>query len=532
MRKILDHVRSQYRGSDVFLQNKAVTLFGLCLFLSFGFVFIAVARALEAAWGVAAGEAATAVLFFGSAVLIWKGQFRVASVFIQMVALGAALLLYWIQNPQGVLAIYMLPAYLFPVFVLMPMLAFARWQVALTLGTLAVAEALAYVTHQQEVPMVTFLILEMLILMSAAITWQTFRVQTTSIEHLGTQFRKEKGRMEAMSSLVAEGASGLEVGRQVLEAARGTQETVRVLGEAVHSMDRSLASTAADLNASLGRATELKQAQEQLLGYHAQQTEVSQAASTVLKELTGELGELARGAEEAVQAVRSLASVADHGVRQVEDAQGRFRAVSQGAQGLLEVIRVIEDISERTNLLAMNASIEAAHAGSSGRGFAVVAHEIRRLAEESGRNSGAMRASVSQTSDSVLVLTAETQSMGQEFRALQDQSRTLSSAMESLVTQLQLCASRSDGLLDVLGRLDVVSAQLHRAVTSVGTLAQAQALSTEEVVGHAGDLSRNVQAVDRAAQSLDQHADRLAQTGQDNLARNQHLKERLETLRD
>jgi len=71
------------------------------------------------------------------------------------------------------------------------------------------------------------------------------------------------------------------------------------------------------------------------------------------------------------------------------------------AQDVLSVVKVIEDVSDRTNLLAMNASIEAAHAGESGRGFSVVAAEIRKLAEETSRNSKAIRETLDRNLDQV-----------------------------------------------------------------------------------------------------------------------------------
>jgi len=72
---------------------------------------------------------------------------------------------------------------------------------------------------------------------------------------------------------------------------------------------------------------------------------------------------------------------------------------------------------------------------------------------------------------------------------------------------------------------------VQEAVAVLGTLAEAQTLSTREVVGHANDLGQNVQAIDSAAQALDRQADTLAKAGQDNLDRNQSLQGRLDQLK-
>lgn len=530
MRKLLQKVRNHYAGSDVFLQNKAVTLFGLCLFLSVGFALFSIVRMVDASWGVAIGEAVASVLFLGSAFLILRGQFRLASVFIQGVALGTAVILYAIQDPRGLVSVFMLPAYLFPVFILMPMIAFSRWQVGFTLAFLMVAETVVFLLHRNEVPVFTFIILLLLIVMSSAITWQTFHVQTSSFRSLADLFSKEHSRMEVLRGLVAESSSGLEVGKQVLDAARETQAAVRVLRSSVESMERSLGQTSVSLSESLQRAGSLRRSQEQLDGFNTEQIQVVNRSSGTLRTMTDGLGRLAQLADQSVQAVRELAERADLGTRRVDAALGRFQAVSQSAEALLDVIRVIEDISQRTNLLAMNASIEAAHAGAAGRGFAVVAQEIRKLAEETARNSASMRGSLQQNSDSLGSLTGESQALGREFQALQQQSGAVSRAMEALGTELRGSVTHSDGILVILGQLDRVSQQVREAVQTLGQLADAQAESTEEVGGHVANLGANVEAVERASRALGQQADALAQAGQDNLDQGQALTQTLNKL--
>jgi methyl-accepting chemotaxis protein len=530
MRQLFQLVKSRYAGTDLFAQNRAVTLFGLCLALTAGFALFTTVRAVEGSWAVASGEAVASLLFLGAAVLVLRGQFRIASVFLQAVALTTAVVLFLIQNPGGALAVYLLPVYLFPVFILMPMLAFGSWQVALTVSFLIVSETVVYLGHTADVPVFTFLILQLLILMSTAITWQTYQVQVRSIRAIGDQVTKEQARAAKMAAVAAEGTSGLEVGQAVLGAARETQGTVRVLSGAVEAMDRSLSGTGTALQASLARATDLEASHERLAGFHSDQAEVAEATSRFLKGLLGDLSTLAVRADEAVATVRDLAGRADQGLERVRDAQARIQAVTKEAEGLLEVIQVIDDISQRTNLLAINASIEAAHAGLSGRGFAVVAQEIRKLAEETGRNSGSMRQALEHNSQSLGSLTQASQALGEEFRGLQESSGSASRVIEDLGRGLRSCADHSQSTLGTLARLEEEGGKVAQAVSALGTLASDQAEETALVAGHLEDLARRVKEIEGAAAALGRQSDTLTAAGQTNLDRTKALKASLEGL--
>ena len=530
MRHLFQIIRDRYGAKDVFAQNRAVTLFGLCLFLSGGFALFSLVRFIDASWAVATGEAVASLLFLGSSVLILRGGFKVASVFIQLVALGTAVVLYAIQKPEGTLALFMLPTYLFPVFILMPMLAFSRWQVAFTLAFLIVAETVVYTQHAHEVAFFTYVIILLLIIMSTAITWQMYHLQTRSFLSLGDLIDQQASRSALLTDLLAEGASGMAMGQEVLQVAQVTQGTAKTLNSAVDTMDRSLAQTGAALQTNLVEAVALNESHDRLEGLNGTLASVTQQASATLRDLTGNLSQLATLVDEVVATVRALSDRADAGSRRVQEAQSRFVAVARGAESLLDVLRVIEDISQRTNLLAMNASIEAAHAGLSGRGFAVVAQEVRKLAEETARNSGSMRDALQLNSSSLGELTKESQSLGVEFEGLQAQSGVVSRSMQSLGKELRQCAGSSDSILEILGRLDEVSKQVTQAVEALGAVAASQVQNTREVSGHAGDLGRNVQEVEKAAKALGTQADALARAGQANLDQAATLKRKLESL--
>jgi len=219
----------------------------------------------------------------------------------------------------------------------------------------------------------------------------TFRVQVKSRDELGALATYFNAFLDSLQTLVNSLKSTVADNREVsgtlqssstdavvkLDVVRQNLETSR---EKTRLLDEELARSGTQMD---GVESFLRSLRAKLTEQSASLVEAGHALSVVSRSVDQTAEQtLARAAE-----FTDLRTLADTGEREMGLTITKITRVSQAAEVIRELLGLIDNIAAQTNLLAMNAAIEAAHAGTSGRGFAVVASEIRKLAEQTGRNS-------------------------------------------------------------------------------------------------------------------------------------------------
>jgi methyl-accepting chemotaxis protein len=158
--------------------------------------------------------------------------------------------------------------------------------------------------------------------------------------------------------------------------------------------------------------------------------------------------------------VNELSSASDLGRASVEEAVSNIQEIARNSEGLLQINKVINDIASQTNLLSMNAAIEAAHAGDAGRGFAVVADEIRKLAESSSEQSKIISAVLNKIKDSIDNVTESTGNTLIRFRDIDSDVKTVSQQDENIRHAMEEQNEGSKQILEAVSQLNEITRQV------------------------------------------------------------------------
>ena len=209
----------------------------------------------------------------------------------------------------------------------------------------------------------------------------------------------------------------------------------------------------------------------------ADQASAINESSASIEEMSANIKNIADAAEEKLKIANELESSALDGQSEMEETEKGIKKVADSAGVIMEMIQIIQDIASKTNLLAMNAAIEAAHAGEYGKGFAVVADEIRNLAESSAESADSVTKALGEVSDSIKLSEKSTKRTGEVFGQIVEKIKSVAFSMAEMK--------------NATGELSIGAQQILEALASLLS-------TTEEVRGSSTVMSEKVGAITRA----------------------------------
>ena len=217
------------------------------------------------------------------------------------------------------------------------------------------------------------------------------------------------------------------------------------------------------LDATQKQAREIQEAGEavQLMAKSIKEVDSSAAQSANVARRT------LAATEQGARAVRNTISGMDAIREQIQDTSKRIKRLGESSQEIGEIVDLISDITEQTNVLALNAAIQAASAGEAGRGFSVVAEEVQRLAERSGE---------------------ATKQIGALVKTIQGDTHDAVAAMEKSTLGVVEGAKLSDVAGQSLREIEQVSNELAALINSISTSTQVQTDMASEVASVMQDI--------------------------------------------
>ena len=288
--------------------------------------------------------------------------------------------------------------------------------------------------------------------------------------------------------------SGKDEPARLLHALKSMQQSLRETIQRISDSSSQLASASEELSCVTEDATR---------GLHQQSLEIEQAA-TAVNQMTAAVEEVASNAAATSQASRESDRIAQHGREQVQQTVlsieslagdvttnvAQVEDLAQKVYGITTVLDVIRAIAEQTNLLALNAAIEAARAGEAGRGFAVVADEVRALAHRTQQSTREIEQMITGIQQGTDLAVSSMQQSNTRARSTLEAAKAAGVALEDIASAFTVINERNIVIASASEEQAAVAREVDRNLMNIRDLAQQSSAGANQTSAASQELSR------------------------------------------
>ena len=289
----------------------------------------------------------------------------------------------------------------------------------------------------------------------------THTLNIRSKDEIGNISRSLNNALDKMKKLIRtvkeEAAELSGIGSELAMNMEETNAAIRQIDGTIQQLqDKSVTQSAGvtETNATVEQITvNIGKLNDQV---EKQAVSVSQSSSAI-EEMLANIQSVTQTLVKNMENVNALTSASEVGHSGLQDVAHDIQEIAHESEGLLEINGVMESIASQTNLLSMNAAIEAAHAGASGKGFAVVADEIRKLAESSSDQSKTIGGVLKKITESINKITKSTENVLEKFEAIDSTIKIVADQEGSIRNAMEEQGHGSKQILTAVGSLNEIT---------------------------------------------------------------------------
>jgi len=287
-----------------------------------------------------------------------------------------------------------------------------------------------------------------------------------------------------------------EIGNELASNMTETASAVHQISANIDGVKQQAMTQAASVTETAATVEEIVRTIKQLNNSIETQAESVAQSSSSVEQMVANIASIGQTLDKTDAVIKSLTTATGDGKATLVTSNNVTQKIAEESGSLVEASSVIQHIASQTNLLAMNAAIEAAHAGEAGKGFAVVADEIRKLAEESSMQGKTITATLKTLSGEIETLSASSKTVEEKFNAI-----------FTLAGQVKEMSAR---LTEAMENQETGSKEVLTAIKSINTVTTEVQVGSEQMLKGGEGVAEEMQKLDSLTRIITESMNEMA----------------------
>ena len=349
----------------------------------------------------------------------------------------------------------------------------------------------------------------------------TARIEAGKDNELGKMYNFFNATMEKLQNSIGKVKEESEqmavVGEILTNNMSDTAAAANEITANIDSVNREVKNQAANVKSADESVKQINQNVKNLIEYIESQSSCVVESSSAIEEMVANIRSVTNILEQNGQTIDMLEQSSELGKTRIATSVQATEKIKEQSETLLEASKIIQNIASQTNLLAMNAAIEAAHAGDSGKGFSVVADEIRKLAEDSNTQGKAITSNLTEVLSSIQEVANAAAQMQEQFNEIYELTRKVAQQELTIKHAMQEQSEGGGQVLTAMKEINDITvnvktggSEMKYATESVNKEMESLIRITDEITASMEEMALGIQSIN---QSINEANDQTHKTG-------------------